>query len=122
MAGARHGFTKTQFPVDIFTGDRKEILQTLAGLVGTNITKHGWVDFTKEFTRLRGLAFLGGVGTLWECINQNIPMLIGPSITGDQLFNGNVVSKLGMGELVTQEDDTPVKVLGKIESILSENK
>jgi hypothetical protein len=106
--------------VDVFVGMRGDVQSVLEMRFGTSIRLHRWVNFSDYFPALKGLAFLGGVGTLWECVNQNLPMLVAASCTGDQMRNGVAVERLGMGELITSEGASSRAVIQeKIHHLLS---
>jgi len=107
-----------KLPVQVFAGRRRGLYYNLDRHFGKFISLHEWVNFSDYFPSLRGVAFLGGVGTIWECVNHGVPMLVVPSITGDQMINGLAVNRLGMGELITLDDvnhpDVVFDKLGRI--------
>jgi len=107
--------------IDVFVGNRAQLASMLKRNFGRRIRVHGWVDFSDHFPSLSGLAFLGGVGTIWQCINHGVPMLVVPSITGDQMTNGEAVHRLGVGEVIAADDTRdPRAVVEKANRLVGE--
>jgi hypothetical protein len=91
--------------LEIYTGNRTEVLKRLALLRINKFTRlHGWVDFSLHFRGLGILFFLGGNGTLWECVNQFVPMCVIPSNLGDQRYNAGAIKRLGIGDSLDPKD------------------
>lgn len=86
-------------PLDIFLGNKEHLLHELQPKYSSECVQfHEWVDFSEHFPELKCLTFFGGIGTLWHCIDNYLPMLIVPGLIGDQLYNARTVSRLGLGE------------------------
>jgi len=89
----------------IFMGNRGEQLSDLRQKYSSNqLSFHEWVDYTKYFQRLSYLVSFGGIGTVWHCINNNVPMLLYPCV-GDQMLNAKSISALGLGATVDAGKD-----------------
>ncbi len=90
--------TAKDFQLDFFIGDRLEIEQQTRKFTNNPfIHVHRWVDFNLFFPLLKFLIFPGGNGTLWQCVNHFVPMLVVPSNVGDQYYNACVVNRLNLG-------------------------
>jgi hypothetical protein len=86
-------------PIDIFLGNKEQLLRELqAKYQSEQIRLHGWVDFSRHFPELKCLAFFGGIGTVWHCLDNFLPMLVVPGMVGDQRYNGHIISQLRLGE------------------------
>ena len=97
-------------PINIFVGSNQTLYKQLDNLYNSKqITLHHWVDFNQCFSVLSALIFLGGIGTIWQCIEHNIPMLITSGNIGDQRFNAERVQAMGIG--VHLSDDIKKDVL-----------
>lgn len=93
----RHGWLRE--PLDVFLGGKRHLLREMQQKYPSDhIQFHGWVNFSEHFPKLRYLVFFGGIGTIWHCIDNYLPMLIVPGLIGDQLYNGRIVSERGLGE------------------------
>lgn len=100
----RHDWVRD--PLDIFLGNKKHLLQELQPKYPSeHIQFHEWVDFSEHFPELKSLTFFGGIGTIWHCIDNGLPMLIVPGLIGDQLYNARTVSRLGLGECFQMKDN-----------------
>jgi len=96
-----------KLPIDVFVGNNKQIYEILKQKYSCDeITIHRWVDFSDYFDRLSCLVFLGGIGTIWECIEHGTPMLIVPGNMGDQRFNAERIQSLGIGKHIHANDIT----------------
>ena len=96
---------ETLLPIQVFVGNRNETYTELASTyTSEQITLHRWVDFNEHFSKLSCLIFLGGVGTIWQCIEHTLPMLIIPGNIGDQRFNAQRVQTLGLGVHIKESD------------------
>ncbi|MEE8428416.1 MAG: hypothetical protein V3S33_02810 [Gammaproteobacteria bacterium] len=94
-------------PLDIFLGNNEKLFNELQPKYQTkSIQFHRWVDFSKHFPELKCLAFFGGIGTIWHCIDNYLPMLIVPGMAGDQLYNGGIVSERGLGECLPMVENS----------------
>ncbi len=92
-------------PIDVFVGDNEETYHKLDSIYRSDqIILHRWVDFTKHLPGLSCLVFLGGIGTIWQCINCRLPMLIVSGNVGDQRFNAERVQVLGLGIHLDESD------------------
>jgi UDP-N-acetylglucosamine:LPS N-acetylglucosamine transferase len=99
----RHDWVKE--PLDIFLGNKKYLLQEMQPKYPSErVQFHEWVDFSEHFPKLKCLAFFGGIGTIWHCIDNYLPMLVVPGMIGDQLYNGRIVSERGLGECFTMSE------------------
>ena len=97
-------------PINVFVGSHHALYNQLDSLYNSKqITLHHWVDFNQYFSTLSGLIFLGGIGTIWQCIEHNVPMLISSGNIGDQRFNAERVQAMGIG--VHLSDDIEKDVL-----------
>jgi UDP:flavonoid glycosyltransferase YjiC (YdhE family) len=86
-------------PIDVFVGNNEKLLnELLPNYQSKGIRFHRWVDFSVHFPELKCLTFFGGIGTIWHCIDNYLPMLIVPGMVGDQLYNGGIVLERGLGE------------------------
>ncbi|MCF6262712.1 MAG: hypothetical protein L3J24_03900 [Xanthomonadales bacterium] len=101
--------------VEIFTGAQEQIYEALKRQLGNSANLHAWVKFSDYFYNMKGLAFFGGVGTVWECINYNVPMFVVPTIVGDQARNANAIERLGLGRCIdaTNNKDEIVEIIQK---------
>lgn len=106
--------------IEVFTGTQTHIYKTLKNQFGSTINLHGWVSFSDYFTTIKGLAFYGGVGTLWECLNYNVPMLVIPTRVGDQAWNGNAIERLGLGQCLVATNNRD-EIVKKTQNILHIN-
>lgn len=85
-------------PFNVFVGNNEITFKKLKALyTSTQVNLHRWVDFDLFFRHLSCLVFLGGVGTIWRCVDNRLPMLIIPGKIGDQVFNARRVEKTGIG-------------------------
>ncbi|MEM9496076.1 MAG: hypothetical protein AAGA09_08735 [Pseudomonadota bacterium] len=104
-------------PIQVFAGRRDDIAKALrAAYSSDQATVHGWVDFGEHFPRLHTLAFLGGVGAIWRCIEQRVAMLVVPGLIGDQLYNGKRIEALGLGACLSPETLTDQSVASALET------
>lgn len=85
--------------IDVFAGDDMQLVKKLEGRYGnkSGMHIHQWVDFSEHFARLKFLGFFGGIGTIWHCVNQWLPMVAVPGFIGDQFINAIRLQRLGMG-------------------------
>ncbi|MGH1417058.1 MAG: glycosyltransferase [Pelagimonas sp.] len=84
--------------VDIFAGSNQEVKAHFDAFTHqSDMRVFGWTEFSKVMPNLSSLVFLGGVGSIWHCIEHGIPMMIAPGHTGDQVINAQRVAALGMG-------------------------
>ena len=97
------GVDNPEFELDVFIGHRTKLKNTLEARFGSKINVHGWVNFDDVFPQLSGMVFFGGVGTIWYCIEHEVPMLAVP-VGGDQAVNANSVKKLQLGEYLDFEN------------------
>ena len=108
------------FPIEVFAGTNDVLKRELrAAYSSDEVTVHDWVDFDAHFARLDRLAFLGGVGTIWRCLDHQVAMLITPGHVGDQLENARRVDALGLGVCVEPAKvtaDTVADALSKLEN------
>lgn len=85
-------------PLEVFVGTNEILYEKLSVKYSLEkINLHKWVDFGNHFKNLSCLIFLGGVGTIWRCIDNGLPMLILPGNIGDQLYNAERVESIGAG-------------------------
>ncbi len=90
---------EVQDPLDIFLGNKDHLMREMVPRYQSERVKfHGWVDFSEHFPKLKCLAFFGGIGTIWHCIDNFLPMLVVPGLIGDQIYNGRLVVECGLGE------------------------
>jgi hypothetical protein len=88
-------------PLEIYTGRRTEVrLELERRFAGAPVRIYEWVRFANHFPGLRAVAFYGGVGTVWACVNHGVPMWLVVGNAGDQRLNGEAVARLGLGEVV----------------------
>lgn len=93
-------FASINNQLDVFVGNRVALRSELQSFEKNDFIRiHGWVDFGAHFQHLKCLVFPGGNGTVWQCVNHLVPMLIVPSVIGDQHFNGTAVARLGLGRV-----------------------
>jgi hypothetical protein len=92
------------YPLEIFAGNHRRLFQLISAEGRRDERVHEWVDFSDYMPRLKSLAFFGGIGTVWHCINYQVPMLVIPGGIGDQQFNARRISELGLGESLPAED------------------
>jgi len=117
----KHALTSTavQLPIDVFVGNNEIIYQNLSAVYDqTQIVLHQWVDFGDYFSDLSCLAFLGGIGTIWRCIDNGLPMLVIPGNIGDQLFNAKRVHTIGCGICLQECDLESGKICAAITQCL----
>jgi len=94
------------FPIDAYAGADDQLKDQLqAAFSADDVNIHGWVDFAHHLNNVGCMAFLGGVGTIWRCLNNRIPMIIIPGLIGDQLENARRVAELGIGYRLGADDD-----------------
>jgi UDP:flavonoid glycosyltransferase YjiC (YdhE family) len=94
-------------PLDIFVGNNAQLINEFQARFQDNrIQFHGWVDFSRHFPELKCLAFFGGIGTIWHCIDNFLPMLVVPGMVGDQLYNGRIVSDRGWGQCFPMRENS----------------
>jgi UDP:flavonoid glycosyltransferase YjiC (YdhE family) len=87
--------------LDVFMGRRREVRDLIDGrFTGELVRLHEWVDFNDFLPKLTLLLFLGGISTLWDCVNYCVPMAIVPGGSGDQYYNSRAVHTLGLGVAV----------------------
>ena len=84
--------------IDIYTGNRPDLKERLANHINPGTQVYGWKDFSAQLHNYRFFIFMGGIGTIWHCINQKVPMCVIPSRMTDQPFNAHMVKQLGIGE------------------------
>lgn len=108
-------------PLDIFVGNNMQLLHELQlKHQSERIQFHTWVDFSKHFRELKCLAFFGGIGTIWHCIDNCLPMLVLPGMVGDQLYNGRIVSERALGECYIDDltrSPTPPAILAEFNDL-----
>ena len=82
----------------VFAGKR-ELQEGLLGnwIDQMRIQVRPWVDFSHALNGLSQLVFLGGIGTIWHCVDQAIPMVIVPGLIGDQQDNAHRVEAVRLG-------------------------
>ena len=80
---------------------------------GRDVKLHQWVEFSDLMPELSCLVFLGGVGSIWHCVEHGIAMVAVPGDVGDQLENARRVAATGIGLHVAQDQqaDTFAAVL-----------
>ena len=94
-------------PIDIFLGHKAHLMHELRPKYPSErVRLHGWVDFSERFPSLKCMTFFGGIGTLWHCLDNYLPMLVVPGLIGDQLYNGRLVSERGLGECFVLNENT----------------
>lgn len=97
---AEHVITETSAGagISIFAGANEELRAHFAQLSHTrDVRVYPWIDFATVIPELACLAFLGGVGSIWHCIERGIPMVAAPGHIGDQLENARRISATGIG-------------------------
>lgn len=96
---------ETLLPIHVFVGHHEQTYTELeSSYTPEQITLYRWVDFNEHFSKLSCLIFLGGVGTIWQCIEHSLPMLIIPGNIGDQYFNAEQILRLGLGLHLKESD------------------
>ncbi len=84
--------------IDVFAGNDTDTRRHFQSLSETaDLRVFGWTRFAGRMPDLSGLMFLGGVGSIWHCLNHAIPMVVAPGYIGDQLHNAQRVAALGLG-------------------------
>ncbi len=92
------GLPEEVLPIHVFVGNHKETYTKLESRYSSQqVTLYRWVDFNEHFSQLSCLVFLGGVGTIWQCIEHEVTMIITPGNIGDQYFNAERVQSQGLG-------------------------
>jgi len=93
-------------PIHVFTGHHQALYNELnIKYDSKQIILHSWIDFKHGLINLNGLIFLGGIGTIWHCINKNIPMFILSGFLGDQLENAKIIDELKIGKCLSGSTD-----------------
>jgi UDP:flavonoid glycosyltransferase YjiC (YdhE family) len=91
--------------VNIFAGGNTEIQAHFLDMARhADVQVFDWVDFSILMPALSCLVLLGGVGSIWHCIEHGVPMVIAPGYIGDQLENAQRIEALGLG-LHLKDDD-----------------
>jgi UDP:flavonoid glycosyltransferase YjiC (YdhE family) len=84
--------------VNIFAGRNMEIHEHFLGMARhADVQVFDWIDFSTLMPDLSCMVFLGGVGSIWHCIEHGVPMVIAPGYIGDQLENARRIQVLGLG-------------------------
>lgn len=84
--------------INLFVGQDEALRAHFSRLSdGRDVKVHQWVDFSLAMPDLACLVFLGGVGSIWHCMDQGIPAITVPGHIGDQLENARRVAATGIG-------------------------
>lgn len=84
--------------VSLFLGNDRDLYAHFQALSqGKHVDLHRWTDFNAVMPGLSSFLFLGGVGTIWHCLQNTVPMIVAPGYIGDQLENARRVAALGLG-------------------------
>jgi len=109
--------------IDVFTGRDGPLHRQLTGkFAGDNIAIHEWADFHQYFSKLHCLIFLGGIGTIWHCLNHTVPMIIVPGFVGDQAENANRVRALGIGKILAPGEAAVNNIFDMAAEIISDTR
>ncbi|MFK5947572.1 MAG: glycosyltransferase [Methylococcales bacterium] len=104
--------------IDVYTGNRPDLIQQLKRrYIKSNTNIHGWIDYSNQLQKHKFFIFMGGIGTIWHCLNQNVPMCIIPSRMTDQVFNSQVIGQLGLGEFLLLDKPDANAVINTIKKI-----
>jgi hypothetical protein len=79
---------------------------------GKDVDLHRWIDFNSVMPGLSSFLFLGGVGTIWHCLQNGVPMIAAPGFIGDQLENARRIADMGFGAHIAE--DQPVEEITAI--------
>ncbi len=105
--------------IEVITGARPELRRFIEHeFPGLSKTIRDWADFPSLMPRLRYFGFFGGVGTLWHCVNNVLPMVIVPGLIADQMINAESVHRLGLGHVLGSAPITQAaaaQVIAKLE-------
>jgi hypothetical protein len=70
---------------------------------GKDVELHQWIEFNTVMPGLSSFLFLGGVGTIWHCLQNGVPMIVAPGFIGDQLENARRIAALGLGAHMAED-------------------
>lgn len=99
--------------VSLFLGNDRDLYAHFQSLSqGKDVDLHRWTDFNAVMPGLSSFLFLGGVGTIWHCLQNAVPMIVAPGFIGDQLENARRIAALGLG--VHMAEDRPVEEIKAI--------
>lgn len=99
--------------ISLFLGNHSDLhLHFQSIRRGKDIELHRWIDFNTVMPGLSSFLFLGGVGTIWHCLQNSVPMIAAPGFIGDQLENARRIADLGFGTHIVE--DQPVEDIAAI--------
>lgn len=74
-------------------------LKNISNKLPNNVIIENWVNQKEILKRTKFAITTGGLNTICECINNNVPMIINP-IMNDQTYNAYKMKELGIAEIV----------------------